>query len=134
MVNRLHPTIPAGRRGFTLIELLVVMVVLALLLTLATPRYFDHLKRAREAVLRENLATVREAIDRYHADRERYPDSLDDLVQRRYLRALPVDPILEANDQWTLVRSSGGAAAGGLQDIRSGATDVGSDGTRYDSW
>lgn len=121
-------------RGFTLIELLVVMVVLALLLTLATPRYFDHLQRAREAVLRENLATVREAIDRYHADRDRYPDSLEDLVQRRYLRALPMDPVVDANDRWILVPTPGGAATGALYDIRSGATEVASDGTRYDSW
>jgi general secretion pathway protein G len=86
-----------GRRlrgqGFTLIELLVVLSIIALLLTLAVPRYFNSIDVAKEAVLRENLHLVRETIDKFYADKGRYPESLDELVSEKYLRALPYDPI-----------------------------------------
>lgn len=89
-------------RGFTLIELLVVLAILAVLLTLTVPRYFQHVDVARERVLVENLRTTRDAIDKFFADQNRYPDSLDELVEKKYLRSLPVDPILEKDNAWQI--------------------------------
>ena len=81
-------------RGFTLIELMVVMAIIATLLTLALPRYFGSLERSKEAVLKENLYQMREAISHYHADRGRYPETLESLAADKYLRKVPVDPII----------------------------------------
>lgn len=121
----------AEARGFTLVELLVVLAIIATLLALAAPRYFQHVERAKEAVLRENLATMRDAIDQYHADTGSWPDSLEALVARRYLRAVPVDPITESNQTWVAVAAPEG---GGIQDVRSGATGSGLDGIPYSQW
>jgi general secretion pathway protein G len=107
------------RRGFTLIELLVVMAIIATLLSIATPRYFAHMDRAREAALRETLFVVRDAIDKFHADTGRYPSELEELVARRYLRQLPVDPVDGSSDGWTIVVPPG--ETGGVIDLHSGA-------------
>lgn len=115
--------------GFTIIELLVVMSVIALLLTIAAPRYFRHVDHAKEAVLRESLMVMRDAIDRYRGDRGRYPASLDDLVKARYLRAVPIDPITERDDTWVIKPPKDGEAA--VFDVRSGATGRLPDGTPY---
>lgn len=113
-------TVPGSwRRGFTLIELLVVMAIIATLLSLATPRYFAHQGRAREAALRETLFVVRDAIDKFHADTGRYPVELDELVSRRYLRKFPVDPVSDSADTWTLVPSPGEST--GVSDLKSSA-------------
>jgi general secretion pathway protein G len=92
----------AGRPGFTLIEMLVVMTLVALLLTLAVPRYFTALDHGRERVQRQNAATLRDAIDKFFADQGRYPDTLEDLVAKRYLRQIPLDPVSEAAD-WAVI-------------------------------
>jgi general secretion pathway protein G len=105
--------------GFTLIELLVVMAIIATLLSIAAPRYFAHLDRAREAALRETLFVVRDAIDKFHGDNGRYPLALDELVTKRYLRKLPVDPVSESADTWVLVPPPNASA--GVWDIQSGA-------------
>jgi general secretion pathway protein G len=105
-----HPESPGAcvrRRGFTLIEMVVVLAVLGLLLSIAIPRYLDSLDRGREHVLAHNLAQMREAIDRYYGDRGAYPDSLTDLVDKRYLRAIPINPFTEAADWQTIVPPSG---------------------------
>jgi general secretion pathway protein G len=122
------------RKGFTLIELLVVMAIIATLLAIAAPRYFNSLDRARDASLRETLFVVRDAIDKYHYDLGRYPANLDDLVTRRYLRKLPQDPVTESADSWVLVAPPDGAAAGELYDVRSGAPGSGADGVPYAEW
>lgn len=121
------------RRGFTLIELMVVMAIVATLLTIVTPRYFEHLDRSREAALRETLAVTRDAIDKFHGDHDRYPDTLQELVDKRYLRKLPVDPITDSSDTWTVQTppADSTAAGGGVWDIRSGAQVEGKD---YDRW
>jgi general secretion pathway protein G len=119
-----------GRRaGFTLIELLVVMAVIALLLSLAAPRYFQHVDRSREAVLRENLATLRDAIDQYHTDTNRWPGSLEALVEKRYLRSMPKDPVSNSDRSWILVAPPDGGE--GVYDVRSGAEGTAANGQAY---
>lgn len=99
-----HHTPCASRmcRGFTLIEMLVVMTLIALLLTLAVPRYFSALENGRIRVQQQNLATLRDAIDKFNADQGRYPDNLEELVVKRYLRHIPLDPVTEAAD-WVVL-------------------------------
>jgi general secretion pathway protein G len=108
----------ASRVGFTLIELLVVMAVVALLLTLALPRYFQSIDVSKETILIENLRVTRDAIDKFYADKGRYPESLEELVDKKYLRAMPYDPIAEASDRWLIMAPE---SQGGVYDIRSGA-------------
>ena len=119
-------------RGFTLIELLVVLAIIAVLLTIATPRYLDHVTRAREATLRESLLVMRDAIDKYHGDTGEYPRDLKNLVEKRYLRKLPTDPITGRDDTW--VELAQPDKPGRLYDIRSGAEGQGLDGTAYAEW
>jgi general secretion pathway protein G len=109
------------RKGFTLIELMVVMAIIALLLTVATPRYFRHLETAREATLKTTLNVTRDAIDKFHADVGRYPSDLSELVTRRYLRQVPVDPMTDSSDTWVLVPPPNDMA--GVYDLHSGAAD-----------
>jgi general secretion pathway protein G len=116
--------------GFTLIELLVVLAIVATLLTLATPRYFQHVERAKEAVLRENLATARDAIDQYRADKGVWPESLEALATARYLRQVPLDPITDSRDTWLLLPPEDDPA-GGVFDLKSGAEGDTVDGTPY---
>lgn len=120
-------------RGFTLIELLVVLAIVALLSSLALPRYTQYLERNRQAVLAENLRLTRDALQQFHADRGRYPDSLEELVARRYLKSLPFDPILESNRHW-LLSEPFPPDEGRVADIHSAAPGFGADGRRLDSW
>ena len=126
------------RRGFTLIELIVVMAVIALLATIVAPRYLMQTDRAREAVLRNNLKETRDAIDKFYTDHGRYPQSLKELVDARYLKMLPIDPISGRNDRWTLTGSPNGASAAaqspGVYDLHSSAAGKGLDGTVFNSW
>jgi general secretion pathway protein G len=121
------------RKGFTLIELLVVMAILATLLSLAAPRYFDSLERAKEAALRTDLRLLREAIDKHRADTGRLPESLQQLAQAKYMRAVPVDPMTDLADTWIVVPQPDGSGAG-VYDVRSGAPGTARDGTTYASW
>jgi prepilin-type N-terminal cleavage/methylation domain-containing protein len=116
--------------GFTLIELLVVLAIIASLLTIAVPNYFASLDNAKETALRQSLSVMRDAIDHYHGDVGHYPDSLQDLVAKRYLRSIPSDPVSGLADNWVLEPAGGG----GLRDIRSGAPGNGRDGTPYGNW
>jgi general secretion pathway protein G len=106
--------------GFTLIELLVVMAIVATLLTLTLPRYFQTVDSSKVTVLTENLRTTREAIDKFFGDNGRYPDSLDELVGKRYLRSLPVDPVTESATTWTIVPPPGDVK-GQVYDLKSAA-------------
>jgi general secretion pathway protein G len=107
-------------RGFTLIELLVVLAVVATLLTLAVPRYFGSIDKSKEAVLKENLWQMREAISRYHADKGKYPDTLESLAVDRYLRSVPPDPITESNATWIVVAPPDPQKSG-VYDVKSGS-------------
>jgi general secretion pathway protein G len=125
MVNR--------RRGFTLIELMVVMAIVATLLTLALPRYFGSLDKSKEAVLKENLYQMREAISRYYADKGKYPESLDALAAEKYLRKVPLDPITESAATWLLVQPEDPQKSG-VVDVRSGAAGKSRDGSEFSQW
>ncbi|HWD30633.1 type II secretion system protein [Pseudomonas sp. GZD-222] len=120
-------------QGFTLIELLVVMAIIATLMTIAMPRYFQSLETSREATLRQSLAVMREALDHYYGDTGRYPESLEQLVEQRYLRNAPLDPITERRDGWQVVAPPEGVA-GSVADIKSGATGRARDGSLYAEW
>ena len=135
----------ARKKGFTLIELLVVMSVIATLLTIAVPRYFQHLDRAREASLRESLAVMRDALDadgiweaikddKYRADTGRYPETLEELVTKRYLRKVPPDPITESTETWVVVPPPDEPGQRKVWDIHSGAEGQGQNGTDYSTW
>lgn len=116
--------------GFTLIELLVVLAIIAALLTIVTPRYFQQTERAREVVLKHNLRSLREAIDHYRQDWGEGPSSLDDLVSRRYLHDMPLDPVTNQRDTWTTEEDDSNT----IRDVRSGAPGNASDGTPYEEW
>ena len=120
-------------KGFTLIELLVVMAIIATLLTIAVPRYFHSVEKSREAVLHQDLSTMRDAIDKYYGDNGQYPDALETLVEKKYLRAIPVDPITETASTWVPVPPPE-ADKGGVFDVKSGAPGKGLDGTAYADW
>lgn len=118
--------------GFTMIELMVAMAVIALLLTLVAPRFFNQEAKARETALLYNLQMLRKTIDDFHADKGHYPETLQALVDARYLRAIPPDPIDGRADAWQIIPAQGDAA--GIYDIKSGAEGRAQDGTQYAEW
>ncbi len=128
----------AKQRGFTLIELLIVMSIIGILASIAVPSYQRNLIKAREAVLMEDLYQMRRAIDAYFADNIRYPDSLDALVDGKYLRDIPRDPFTQAVDTWEETAPTptleGEMAEGGLEDVHSGSDLMGLNGTPYRDW
>ena len=120
------------KRGFTLIELLVVLAIIGGLVALAAPRYLHRVDLAKETVLASDLATMREAVDKFFGDTGRYPASLDELVVRRYLRKIPPDPITERADSWVVVAPPA-PDQGAVYDVRSGAAGTASDGRPFNS-
>ena len=118
--------------GFTLIELLVVMAIVALLLTIAVPRYFGSLHHSKEAALRENLQVLRVTLDKFAGDKGHFPETLDELVAQHYLRAVPVDPITESAQTWILVPAAGDVQ--GIADVKSGAPGASRGGVAYESF
>jgi general secretion pathway protein G len=122
-----------ARRGFTLIELLVVMAIIAVLLTLAVPRYFGSMDRSKEAVLKEDLFQLRDAIGKYYGDKGKYPESLEALATEKYLRKVPVDPITESATTWVVVAPED-PQKGAVYDVKSGAQGKASDGSVFSEW
>jgi general secretion pathway protein G len=124
------------RRGFTLIEMLLVLMLIALLASLVTPVVTGGIARARESTLRADLYALRKALDDYYADNGAYPQELDELVNRRYLRRIPPDPVTESRDTWVLVRADEDKAAkgGGILDVRSGSLEQARDGSHFKDW
>ncbi len=127
-----------GASGFTLIELIIVMTIIGLLSAIAIPSYLNSVRKAREAALREDLHTMRSAIDSYTVDKEQAPQSLEDLVQAGYLKSIPNDPISNRNDTWITGQSdtltSITETQGGIDDVHSGSQGLASDGSSYNSW
>jgi len=120
-------------RGFTLIELLVVMLIIGALLTIAVPRYFRSLEHSKEVVLTQDLAVLRDAIDKFYSDRGQYPETLAALATERYIRAVPVDPMTKSAESWTTVQSEDPDATG-VVDVHSGAERLGTNGVAYNEW
>jgi general secretion pathway protein G len=119
--------------GFTLIELLVVLSIVALLMTMALPRYFNSLERSHEVVLKENLQVMRSLLDKFYADKGRFPESLTELVEQRYLRAIPIDPISDTDKSWISIPAKD-TEKGGISDVKSGAQGVDKNGQPYESY
>ena len=120
-------------RGFTLIELLVVLAIIATLLTIAVPRYYSSLDKSKEAVLKENLYQMRDAIGKYYADRGKYPESLQALATDKYLRSVPLDPVTDSATTWVVVAPED-PQKGGVFDVKSGAQGKALDGTEFSTW
>lgn len=120
-------------RGFTMIELMVTMAIIALILTLAVPRYFGNVDRTKESVLREDLYVLRDAIDKYYSDKNHYPAELQDLVTDKYLRGLPVDPFTQSAHTW-VVEPPADSALGAVANVRSAAPNTAGDGTPVKDW
>jgi general secretion pathway protein G len=125
--------------GFTLLELMIVMAIILILTAIAVPAYEGAIRQAREAVLKEDLHTMRAAIDSFTADKQKAPQTLDDLVQDGYLRAIPEDPMTHSKDTWVTdtsdaLRSVDQTDSGGIDDVHSGSSDTGSDGQAYSAW
>lgn len=119
--------------GFTLIELLVVMAIIATLLSIVSPRYFNSIEKAKESVLKQDLTIMRDAIDKFHSDMGSYPITLEELVERRYLRSIPVDPMTESNTTWMIVPPVNDEEEG-VYDVHSGYPEQALDGTYYEEW
>ena len=133
----MHMNPPSTRRprGFTLIELIVVMAIVALLASIAAPRYFNSLQKARETALHTSLNVMRDAIDQYAADKGRYPESLEELATARYIREIPEDAITGSRDGWvTLTPPTDAQLPGQVWDVRSGAAGRAGDGSLYADW
>jgi len=120
-------------RGFTLIELMVVMTVIALLISIAVPRYFHSVDKAKEATLKQSLSVMRVAIDKFYGDHDRYPATINELVTKKYIRAVPVDPITESTETW-VTQAPNADTGDGVFDIKSGAPGTAKDGTAYAEW
>ena len=120
-------------QGFTLIELLVVLAIVSTLLTLAVPRYFSSLQKSKEVVMRENLWIMRDALDKYFGDVGRYPDQLQDLATKKYLRAVPIDPLTETSTTWRVIPPDD-PEKGGVYDVKSGAEGTATGGMAYSEW
>lgn len=112
---------------------MVVMTIIALLISIAVPRYFHSVEVAKESTLKQDLSVMREAIDKFYGDNERYPNSIQELVARKYIRSVPVDPITESTETW-LVVAPGLDINGAVYDVKSGAEGNAKDGTAYSDW
>jgi general secretion pathway protein G len=127
-----------SEQGFTLLELMIVMVVIGLLAAIAIPSYTNNIRNAKEAVLKEDLHTMRTAIDSYTVDKQKAPESLDDLVQAGYLKSMPVDPFTKRSDTWIPSQddtlSTIDQTQSGIDDVHSGAQLTASDGSSYNTW
>ena len=131
-------SVSAGARGFTLIEMMVVMTLIVVLATVGMTQYRNSVTRAEEAVLKENLFRMRDAIDQYYADKNKYPSDLAALTSEGYIREVPTDPMTKLTDTWTTTQAepdaNNPASQVGIYDVKSGSDRTALDGTRYADW
>jgi general secretion pathway protein G len=132
------PERPSRASGFTLMEMMIVMVLIVILAGIGLSVYGTSVQRAKEATLKEDLFRMRDAIDQYYADKNKYPGSLDDLVSEKYLRAVPQDPFTQTTDTWQTTMSdpdpSNPSQQSGISNVKSGSDQTGLDGSRYADW
>ena len=128
----------ASQAGFTLLELMIVMIIIGILAAVAVPAYLQSVKKAKEAVLREDLQVLRKAIDSYTVDKQKAPQALTDLVESGYLKSMAKDPLTNRTDTWVPVQedtlNSLDQTQSGIDDVHSGAQEASSDGTLYSTW
>lgn len=128
-----------GSRGFTLIELMIVVSILLIIISIAVPQYTTSVRRARESVLKQDLFTMRNLISQYTLDKQKAPQSLDDLIQAGYLKQIPTDP-MTGQQNWTTDQEEGTIMSpdeqdqGGVVDVHSSSNEIGTDGTAYSQW
>ncbi len=125
------------KKGFTLLELMIVVAIIGILATLAQPMFKAAVLKSKEAALKEDLFNIRNVLDQYYADNGKYPDSLEDLVTKGYMRGIPVDPFTGASDSWKLefyVSESSDESSGGIYDVHSASNQVGLNGKPYSEW
>jgi len=126
-----------GRKGYTLLELMIVVAIVGILVTLAIPMFQQSAMKAKEAALKQNLFTMRAVIDQFYADRGDYPESLESLVEEKYLRAIPVDPFTKSATTWNEIyeeQEEGDDSPAGVYDIKSGSDGLALNGTPYKEW
>lgn len=126
-----------SKKGYTLLELLVVVAIVGILVSLAIPNFQQSALKAKETALKQNLFTMRSLLDQYYADRGDYPESLETLVEAKYLRAIPIDPLTKSSETWTEIyeeQEEGDDSPAGIYDIKSGSEDIARDGTSYKDW
>ena len=126
-----------GKKGYTLLELMIVVAIVGILVTLAIPSFQQSAMKAKEAALKQNLFTMRGVLDQYYADRGDYPESLETLVEEKYLRAIPVDPLTRSSTTWNEIyeeQEEGDDSPAGVYDVKSGSDGLGLNGTPYKDW
>jgi general secretion pathway protein G len=126
-----------GKKGYTLLELMLVVAIVGILVSLAIPSFQQSAIKAKETALKQNLFTMRAVLDQYYADRGDYPDNLEALVEAKYLRAIPIDPLTKSSTTWIEIyeeQEEGDDSSAGVYDIKSGNDDVARDGTPYKDW
>jgi general secretion pathway protein G len=132
------PARPPRTSGFTLMEMMIVMTLIVILAGIGLSVYGNSVQRSKEAVLKEDLFQMRDAIDQYYADKNKYPGSLDDLVSDKYIRSVPVDPFTQSTDTWQTTMSepdpSNPSLQSGISNVKSGSDQTGLDGSRYADW
>jgi general secretion pathway protein G len=132
------PDYPIPERGFTLIELMIVLSLIVILATMGMTQYRNSITHSKEAVLKEDLFRLRDAIDQYYADKNQYPSTLDALVSEHYLRSLPEDPFTRSSSTWQTVPAepdpNNPTAEAGVYDVKSGSDETALDGTKYSDW
>ena len=135
---KLSPTRRGAQHGFTLLELMIVMIIIGILAAVAVPAYLQSVRKAKEAVLKEDLQAMRKAIDSYTIDKSKAPQSLQDLVESGYLKAMPKDPITNRTDSWVPgqedILNSLDQTQSGIDDVHSGAQETSSEGSAYSTW
>ncbi len=127
-------TCRSAHEGYSLVELMIVVAIIGILVALAVPSFQQSAVKAREAVLKQNLHTIRTVLDQYYADKGSYPSSLETLVEAKYLRRVPVDPFTETADGWVIEFEESSDAGGGVFDVHSSSEAVSTNGTPYNEW